>query len=272
MGIILNVYLNDTNHSENWRYKEFEVPDQVYQTFRAHSARGVAQEAVWKQLWSRYQQAEPVLAAQFQRAILDGALPDGWADALPRVAAHAKSKATRIHSHDCLNALASVMPELIGGSADLASSNMTQLQCSGNFARGQYGERNMRFGVREFGMAAIAGGMSLHRTGFLPYCATFTVFTDYMRAAIRVAALSQAGTIFVTTHASIGVGEDGPTHQPVETIPSLRLIPNLTVLRPADGNETGGAYVAWGATAPELILIATGSEFSLCIDAAKTME
>jgi len=291
-----------------WRHKEFDVPDQVYQVFRAHAARGAAKEAAWQQLWSRYQQAEPALAAQFQRVTFDGALPDGWADALPRVAAQAKGKATRIHSHDCLNVLAPLMPELLGGSADLASSNMTQLKCSGDFARGQHQERNMRFGVREFGMAAIANGMSLHKSGLLPYCATFTVFTDYMRAAIRIAALSQAGTIFVTTHDSIGVGEDGPTHQPVETIPSLRLIPNLTVLRPADGNETAGAYkiavqrsklesrptvlclsrqvvpnlerssientergayVIREAEVPELVVLANDSEVSPCVNAAE---
>lgn len=159
-----------------WSRKEFEVPDRVYQTFRAHSARGVARETLWQQLWSRYQQVEPALAAQFQRAVLDGTLPTGWADVLPRVAAQTKGKATRFHSHDCLNALAPVLPELMGGSADLASSNMTQLHCSGDFAQGQYGERNLRFGVREFGMAAIANGMSLHKTGCIPYCATFTVF------------------------------------------------------------------------------------------------
>merc|ERR1719355_310393 len=184
------------------------------------------------------------------------------------------------------------------------------MKSTGDFAKNQYASKNMRFGVREFGMGAIANGMSLHKTGLVPYCATFTVFTDYMRAAIRIAALSQAGTIFVMTHDSIAVGEDGPTHQPVETIPSLRLIPDLVVMRPADGNETSGAYkiaverskldslptllclsrqvlpnlekssidnVAKGAYPvvecddPELILVGTGSEVSLCVDAAKEM-
>merc|ERR1712151_1349655 len=187
---------------------------------------------------------------------------------------------------------------------------MTFLKCSGKFSKGHYAERNMMFGVREFGMAAMANAISLHKTGLVAYCATFTVFTDYMRGAIRLAALSQSGTIFVTTHDSIAVGEDGPTHQPIETIPSLRLIPDRVVMRPADGNETAGAYkiaverskidsmptllclsrqalpnlekssienVAKGAYAvlecdsPEVILVATGSEVSLCIDAAKEM-
>merc|ERR1719367_721744 len=184
------------------------------------------------------------------------------------------------------------------------------MESAGNFLEGSFEGRNMRFGVREFGMAAVCNAISLHKTGLIPYCATFTVFTDYMRHAIRVAALSQCGTIFVTTHDSIAVGEDGPTHQPVETIPSLRMIPDLTVIRPADCNETAGAYkvaveksklesmptflaltrqalpnlpnssienVMKGAYAviecadPEFILVATGSEVHLCVDAAKEM-
>merc|ERR1712232_949683 len=170
------------------------------------------------------------------------------------------------------------------------------------------GGRNMRFGIREFGMGAICNAISLHKTGLVPYCATFTIFSDYMRNAIRVAALAEAGTIFVTTHDSIAVGEDGPPHQPIETVPSLRMIPDLTVIRPADGNETSGAYkvaveksklesmptflaltrqavpnlpnssienVEKGAYVvieeadPELILIGTGSEVGLCVEAAK---
>merc|ERR1719160_381332 len=153
-----------------------------------------------------------------------------------------KAQATRLHSGDCLNALAHELPELIGGSADLSESNMTLLKCSGNFARGEYAGRNVRFGVREFGMACMVNAMALHKTGLVPYCATFTVFTDYMRSAIRMAALSKCGVVFVTTHDSVGLGEDGPTHQPIETIPSLRLIPDLAVIRPADGAETAGAY------------------------------
>merc|ERR1719380_193151 len=116
------------------------------------------------------------------------------------------------------------------------------MKCSGDFLKGSYEGRNMRFGIREFGMGAVCNAVSLHTTGLVPYCATFTIFTDYMRNAIRIAALSQSGTIFVTTHDSVALGEDGPTHQPIETITSLRLIPDLTVMRPADGNETAGAY------------------------------
>jgi len=261
-------------------------------------------------MWSEYQQKEPELAAQFQRAVLERKLPDGWADALPRLTPEDSGKATRLHSQDCLNAIANVMPEFMGGSADLAPSNMTLMKCTGDFLRGSYEGRNMRFGIREFGMGAVANAISLDRSGLVPYCATFTIFSDYMRNAIRLAALAQAGTIFVTTHDSIAVGEDGPTHQPIETVPSLRMIPDLTVMRPADGNETAGAYkyaversklesrptflaltrqalpnlpnssmenVAKGAYAviecedPELVLIGTGSEVCLCVDAAKEM-
>merc|ERR1712060_428500 len=140
--------------------------------------------------------------------------------------------------------IANMMPEFIGGSADLAPSNMTLMKCSGDFLKDSYEGRNMRFGIREFGMGAICNAVSLHKSGLVPYCATFTVFSDYMRHAIRMAALAQCGTIFVTTHDSIALGEDGPTHQPIETVPSLRMIPDLYVMRPADCNETSGAYKA----------------------------
>merc|ERR1712061_495292 len=221
-----------------------------------------------------------------------------------------KGKATRLWSQDCLNALANILPELVGGSADLAPANRTLMKCTGDFLKGSYEGRNFRFGIREFGMGAVSNAVSLHKTGLVPYCATFTIFSDYMRNAIRLAALAQCGTIFVTTHDSIAVGEDGPTHQPIETVPSLRMIPDLTVIRPADCDETAGAYkiaveksklesmptflaltrqalsnlpnssidnVVKGAYAvidcpePELILIGTGSEVSLCVDAAKEM-
>merc|ERR1712066_1050384 len=118
----------------------------------------------------------------------------------------------------------------------------TLMKCTGDFLKGSYEGRNMRFGIREFGMGAVCNAISLDKTGLVPYCATFTIFSDYMRNAIRLSALAQCGTIFVTTHDSIAVGEDGPTHQPIETIPSLRMIPDITVIRPADCNETSGAY------------------------------
>mmetsp|Transcript_5851 Transcript_5851/g.13063 ORF Transcript_5851/g.13063 Transcript_5851/m.13063 type:complete len:782 (-) Transcript_5851:127-2472(-) len=300
-----------TRKQLDWKYDVFEVPQGAYDTFRAHASKGAQKEEEWNKLWAEYQEKEPELAAQFKRAVMDKKLPDGWVEALPKYSADDKGKATRINSQDCLNALAPIMPELIGGSADLAPSNMTLMKCTGDYAKGQYAERNMRFGIREFGMGAMCNAMSLDSTGLVPYCATFLIFTDYMRGAIRIAALSQAGTIFVMTHDSIAVGEDGPTHQPIETIPSLRLIPDLVVMRPADGNETSGAYkyaverskfdsrptllclsrqvlpnlelssianVEKGAYAclecadPEIILVSTGSEVSLCMDAAKAMD
>jgi len=299
-----------TREQLGWKYGEFEVPESVYDVFKARAAKGTKTQGEWNELWAEYQKKEPELAAQFQRSVLDKKLPDGWVEALPKLTAEDKGKATRLHSQDCLNALANVMPELIGGSADLAPSNMTLMKCTGDFLKGSYEGRNMRFGIREFGMGAISNAVALHKTGLVPYCATFTIFSDYMRNSIRLAALAQCGTIFVTTHDSIAVGEDGPTHQPIETVPSLRLIPDLTVIRPADGNETSGAYkvavekskvgsmptflaltrqalpnlpnssienVEKGAYAvveceePELILIGTGSEVSLCVDAAKEM-
>jgi transketolase len=185
---------------------------------------------------------------------------------------------------------------------------LTELKCSGDFQKGAYENRNVRFGVREHGMAAICNGIALHNSGLIPYCATFLVFADYMRGAMRLSALAEAGVIYVLTHDSIALGEDGPTHQPVETIASLRIIPNLLTLRPADGTETSGAYkvavanrkrpsalaltrqnlpnlagssadkVAQGAYVivdcegtPELILIGTGSEVSLCVAAAEQL-
>lgn len=150
--------------------------------------------------------------------------------------------ATRNLSQQCLNALAKVLPGFLGGSADLASSNMTLLKTFGDFQKGTPEERNVRFGVREHGMGAICNGIALHSPGLLPYCATFFVFTDYMRAAMRISALSEARVIYVMTHDSIGLGEDGPTHQPIEHLISFRAMPNILMLRPADGNETAGAY------------------------------
>eukprot|EP00913_Durusdinium_trenchii_P032326 g30267.t1 len=244
-----------TRKQLGWNYGEFEVPDQVYDTFRKHAKAGSEKQAAWNKMWKEYQEKEPELAAQFKRAVMDRKLPDNWTDALPKVTPEDKGKATRAHellaaraaSQDCLNAIANVLPEFMGGSADLAPSNMTLMKCTGDFLKDSYSERNMRFGIREFGMGAVSNALSLDKTGIIPYCATFTIFTDYMRGAIRIAALSQAGTIFVTTHDSIAVGEDGPTHQPIETLPSLRLIPDLTVMRPADGNETAGAYKLLGS-------------------------
>merc|ERR1719297_599332 len=231
-----------TRDQLGWKYGEFEVPDSVYDVFKTHAAAGAKTQEAWNTVWSEYQKKEPELAKQFQRIAIGKKLPEGLEAALPKATPEDSGKATRLWSQDCINAIANMMPEFVVGSADLAPSNMTLMKCSGDFLKGSYEGRNFRYGIREFGMGAVSNALSLHKTGLVPYCATFTIFTDYMRNAIRLSALAEAGTIFVTTHDSVAVGEDGPTHQPIETIPSLRMIPNLTVIRPADANETSGAY------------------------------
>lgn len=293
-----------TRENLGWNYGDFEVPQDALSHMRQAVERGASLQAEWEAAMVTYRTQYPAEAAELERMIT-GKLPEGWADALPKYSPSDKAIATRKTSEMTLNALAPVLPELIGGSADLTHSNLTELKVSGNFQKGQYENRNLRFGVREHGMGAICNGIALHNSGLVPYCATFLVFADYMRAAIRLSALSEAGVIYVMTHDSIGLGEDGPTHQPVETIASLRAIPNLVVIRPADGNETSGAYkvavenrktptlmalsrqnlpqlegssidaVAKGAYilsdsegTPEIILIGTGSEVPLCVEAA----
>jgi transketolase len=297
-----------TKEALDWSYGGFEIPADALGHMRKAVDRGASAQAEWEKTLATYRTKYATEAAQFEQ-MLSGELPAGWADALPTYAPGEKALATRKTSEATLNALAPVLPELIGGSADLTHSNLTELKISGSFQKGAYENRNLRFGVREHGMGAICNGIALHNSGLIPYCATFLVFADYMRAAIRLAALSEAGVIYVMTHDSIGLGEDGPTHQPVETIASLRAIPNLTVIRPADGNETSGAYkvavasrkaptlmafsrqglpqlegssidaVAKGAYVlsdsagtPDLILIGTGSEVPLCVKAAEVLK
>ncbi|GAB4372770.1 MAG: transketolase [Elainellaceae cyanobacterium] len=298
-----------TRQELGWNCDSFEVPDDALAHFRKAVDKGASAEAEWNEVWAQYKTKYADEAAEFER-LISGKLPEGWEKALPTYSPGDKAIATRKTSEATLNALAPVLPELIGGSADLTHSNNTYMKVSGDFQKGQYENRNLRFGVREHGMGAICNGIFLHRSGLIPYGATFLVFTDYMRAAIRLSALSRVGVIWVMTHDSIGLGEDGPTHQPVETIAALRAIPNLTVIRPADGNETSGAYkaaielasqhrptllalsrqnlpqlqgssidaAAKGAYVlsdsdgtPELILIATGSEVPLCVEAAEQL-
>ncbi|RWW21401.1 hypothetical protein GW17_00014451 [Ensete ventricosum] len=206
-----------------------------------HAAEGASLEAEWNAKFAEYEKKYGEDAAEL-KAIVSGELPAGWEKALPTYTPESPADATRNLSQQNLNALAKVLPGLLGGSADLASSNMTLLKMFGDFQKGTPEERNVRFGVREHGMGAICNGIALHSPGLLPYCATFFVFTDYMRAAMRISALCEAGVIYVMTHDSIGLGEDGPTHQPVEHLISFRAMPNILMLRPADGNETAGAY------------------------------
>jgi transketolase len=287
-----------------WSYEPFVVPEDALGHMRKAVERGASNEAAWQSTLAQYRSKYASEAAEFER-YLSGKLPEGWANALPTYTPADKEVASRKHSEICLNALAPVLPELIGGSADLTHSNLTEMKGFGDFLPGKYQGRNLRFGVREHGMGAICNGIAQHNSGLIPYGATFLVFTDYMRGAIRLSALAEAGVIWVMTHDSIALGEDGPTHQPVETIASLRAIPNLLVMRPADGTETSGAYkvaienrkrptllalsrqnlpnlakssiegVSKGAYVvhdcdgtPDLILIGTGSEVNLCIQAA----
>jgi transketolase len=220
--------------------KKFFIPDEALAKFRQAVDAGSTRETEWKSRFEAYAKAFPAETAQFKRA-LSGELPEGWAEALPVFPADAKGMATRAASGKVLNAVAAILPTLIGGSADLAPSNNTFLKGYPVFANESYAGRNFHFGVREHGMGSVLNGMALHG-GVMPYGATFAVFADYCRPSIRMAAISHIPTIFVFTHDSIGLGEDGPTHQPVEHLPSLRVIPNLLVIRPADANETAQAW------------------------------
>ncbi|KAH0465899.1 hypothetical protein IEQ34_006002 [Dendrobium chrysotoxum] len=230
-----------TRKNLEWPYEPFHVPEDVKSHWSRHISNGAAHESEWNAKFAEYEKKHKE-DATILKDIISGDLPAEWEKALPVYTPESPADATRNLSQQCLNALAKVLPGLIGGSADLASSNMTLLKMHGNFQNSTPQERNIRFGVREHGMGAICNGVAHHSPGLIPYCATFFVFTDYMRASIRLAALSQARVIFVMTHDSIGLGEDGPTHQPIEHLMSFRMMPNILMLRPADGNETAGAY------------------------------
>jgi transketolase len=303
--------------------KDFYIPDEALREFRKAQARGRELEADWQKRLNAYRAADPELAARFERC-LAGRLPDGWEAKLPTFTPKDGEMATRDAGGKIINALAVVVSNLIGGSADLDPSTRTMLKGFGDFespmiiksADGpptqgtcggvwSYAGRNIHFGIREHAMAAALTGMA-HHGGVIPYGATFLTFSDYMRPSIRLAALSKAHVIYVWTHDSIGLGEDGPTHQPIEQVPSLRAIPNMLLLRPADATETTeawrialshkdgpvglaltrqklptldrsrlapaegvarGAYVLTEADPHELILMATGSEVSLALEA-----
>ncbi|KAL9275097.1 Transketolase-2, chloroplastic-like protein [Drosera capensis] len=230
-----------TRKNLGWFHEPFYVPDDVKKHWSHHIPEGAALEAEWNEKFAEYERKYKDEAAEF-KSIVTGEIPAGWEKALPTYTPESPADATRNLSQQNLNALAKVLPGFLGGSADLASSNMTLMKAFGNFQKGTPHERNLRFGVREHGMGAICNGIALHSPGLFPYCATFFVFTDYMRASMRMAALSKAGVIYVMTHDSIGLGEDGPTHQPIEHLASLRAMPNILMIRPADGTETAGAY------------------------------
>jgi transketolase len=220
----------------------FLVPDRVLACMREGIQSGQQMEAAWREKLVAYRGAYPELAAQFEAAV-SGRLPAGWADCLPTFGPADGFVATRVASGRVLNSIAGTIPWLMGGSADLAPSTETLLSKSGDFEKDAYGNRNMHWGVREHVMCGASSGMALHG-GIRPYAATFFVFTDYARPAIRLAALMALPVIYVMTHDSIGLGEDGPTHQPVEHLASLRAMPNLTIIRPADANEVVYAWQA----------------------------
>jgi transketolase len=216
----------------------FHVPDEARAHLESAVERGALAHAQWQSMLEAFGTAHPDAAALYRR-ILRGELPDGWDVQLPAFAG--KPVATRDASGRVLNALAARLPELVGGSADLAPSTKTLIENEADFDPMRHMGRNIRFGVREHTMGGCLNGLALHG-GLVPFGATFLIFSDYMRPAIRLAALMQTHAIFVFTHDSIGLGEDGPTHQPIEQLMSLRAIPGLTVLRPADGNETVAAW------------------------------
>ena len=230
-----------TREALGWSYGEFEVPQDAYDHWRQAVSRGAAAEAEWNNALAEYRAKYPAEAAEFERR-LRGELPTGWDANLPSYSAEDKGLATRQHSYNCLNAFGPNLPELIGGSADLTHSNLTDIKGEKGFQKGAEANRYLHFGVREHAMASILNGLAYHGSGLVPYGGTFLVFAGYALGAIRLSALSELGVIYVFTHDSIGLGEDGPTHQPIETLANLRAIPNLLVIRPGDGNETSGAY------------------------------
>jgi transketolase len=229
-----------TKQALGWPSSEpFFVPDDALAEWRKCRDRGAALEAEWQRRYDGFKAAQPDRAKELERRNR-GELPAGWDADIPSFPP-GKPVATRNASEKVLNAIAARVPELMGGAADLAPSTKTLIKDAGDFEAGHYAGRNMHFGIREHGMGTVLNGMALHG-GILPYGATFLIFSDYMRPPIRLASLMERQVIYVFTHDSIGLGEDGPTHQPVEMLALLRAIPHLTVLRPADANETAEAW------------------------------
>jgi len=298
-----------TKQNLGWPSLEpFYVPDDALEQWRSAKARGAQLEADWKKKWDAYRAAHTELAAELERR-LAGRLPAGWDAALP-VFGPKDAQATRAASGKVLNAIAAKLPELIGGSADLTGSNNTDMKGGGAFSAGARAGRNFHFGIREHGMGAALNGIVLHR-GFIPFGGTFLIFSDYMRPSIRLAALTHLKPIYIFTHDSIGLGEDGPTHQPIEQLTALRAIPNMTVIRPSDATEVveawraaithrngpvalvltrqkvavvdrakyapaaglhQGGYVLADSNNPDIVLMATGSEVELILGAYEKLK
>ena len=297
--------------SLGWNYPPFEIPAHIYDGWSARES-GAAAEAEWNERFAAYEAAYPAEAAEFKRRMA-GVLPDDWAEKasafVQSVDAKAEKIASRKASQNALNGFGPLLPELLGGSADLAGSNLTLWSGCKGISKDDASGNYLYYGVREFGMSAIMNGIALHG-GFLPYGATFLMFSEYARNALRMAALMKIPSIFVYTHDSVGLGEDGPTHQPVEQIPTLRMIPNMSVWRPCDAvesavawkvaieRETGptslifsrqnlahmartdeqiaaiarGGYVLRECEGtPDAIIIATGSEVEIAVQAAEAM-
>jgi transketolase len=300
--------VKETKKNLGWpEDKTFYVPEDAKKNWLQIVDRGAKYEAEWKALFAKYKTAYPAEAEEFER-VQAGKLKDGWRESLPKFAAGSKPQATRAAGGTTMNAFAKYVPELLGGAADLTTSTKTILKDGGNFHVDPTGV-NIFFGVREFGMCAMVNGMAVHG-GVIPYGSTFFVFTDYCKPALRLAALMKSHSIFVYTHDSVGLGEDGPTHQPIEHLMALRAVPNLTDLRPADANETSaawglalerkgpsffalsrqdlpvldpekykvfegvakGAYIVEkGSDSPDILMVATGAELWPVIEAAQTL-
>ena len=303
--------LNGAKQNLGWPLEPwFLIPGDVLEFFREAVDRGEQHEDDWQARLAAYRQAHPQLADELQR-VLDGALPEGWDAGLPAFPADAKGLATRVSAGKVLNAIADKLPDLIGGSADLHPSTKTFIDSAPDFQSSTPEGRSIHFGVREHAMGGIVNGMNL-TPGTIAFGATFLIFSDYMRPAVRLSALSPYPSIWVYTHDSIGLGEDGPTHQPVEHLASLRAMPNMVVIRPADANEAREAWIAairrregptcliltrqnlptldrkefapakglhkgayvladLGRKAPEIILMASGSEVQLIVEAGKRL-
>ena len=307
--------VRETKRNLGWpENRSFYVPKEVAAHFKKAIKSGASLEKDWNERVKKYAKAHPTLAAEFCTSI-SGSLPDGWEKSLPSFDA-VEAKATRAYSGDVINAIADAVPALVGGSADLTPSNNTYIKSSGDFQAGGYANRNIRFGIREHAMGSAMNGMALFG-GVIAFGGTFQTFSDYMRPAIRLAALSHIRVLFVFTHDSIGLGEDGPTHQSVEHLAAMRAIPNLAVIRPCDAHEVreawraalkrqnaptafalsrqkvalidrkkfadarglhkGGYILAEAetksgkATTPKLIIIATGSEVGLAMEAREKL-